>query len=108
MNGKLLLLTGALALSTLGIANAKSYSFLISEASKIGTSTLKPGEYEVSVKGDQAVFERDGKSVSVPVKIEQSAKKFDSTTVDATTKDGAHIIREIDLGGSATRLEFGQ
>ena len=66
---------------------------------------MKPGEYEVSVKGTQAVFIKDGgKSISVPVKIEQSDKKFDTTSVDAAND----TIREIDLGGSSTKLTFPQ
>jgi hypothetical protein len=109
MNGRTLLITGALALSTLGVASAKSYSIILSEPTKVGTSTLKPGEYEVSVKGDQAIFKSDsGQPVSVPVKVEQGAAKFGQTAVDASNKDGMNSIQEIDLGGSATRLEFGQ
>ena len=46
MNGKTLILTGALALSILGVAGAKSYSFVITESAKVGTATLKPGEYK--------------------------------------------------------------
>jgi len=42
--------------------------------------------------------------VSVPVKIEQSDKKFDTTSVDAAND----TIREIDLGGSSTKLTFPQ
>jgi hypothetical protein len=108
MNGKLLLITGALALTSLGVANAKSYSIILSSPAQVGTSTLKPGEYSVSVKGDQAVFQSGGKSVAIPVKVEQGSQKFDETTVNSTTKNGMENISEIDLGGSATKLEFGQ
>jgi len=51
------------------------------------------------------VFTKDsGKSVSVPVKVEQGDKKFDATLVD-TSND---TIREIDLAGSTTKLTFVQ
>jgi len=66
---------------------------------------LKAGEYEVTVKGDQAVFTSDGgKTYKVAVKVEQSDKKFASTSID-TNND---TIKEIDLGGSSTKLTFGQ
>jgi hypothetical protein len=99
------LLVCVLAVSSVGIASAKSYYFTLTTPAKVGATQLKPGEYEVSVKGAQAVFIKDGgKSVSVPVKIEQSDKKFDTTSVDASND----IIREIDLGGSSTKLTFPQ
>jgi hypothetical protein len=91
--------------SSIGIASAKSYYFTLTAPAKAGSTLLKPGEYEVSLKGTQAVFTKDsGKSVSVPVKVEQGDKKFDATLVD-TSND---TIREIDLAGSTTKLTFVQ
>ena len=105
MNGKTLLLTGALALSILGVASAKSYSIVISESAKVGTSTLKPGEYSVSVKGDQAVFHSDAqKDVTVAVKAEQGSTKFGNTAIESSNKGGVVNIDAIELGGSSTRL----
>lgn len=105
MNGKTLLLSATLALSILGVASAKSYSIVLSESAKVGTSTLKPGEYSVNVKGDQVVFHGDAqKDVTVPVKAEQGSAKFSNTAVESTHKDGVVNIDAIDLGGSATRL----
>ncbi len=105
MTGRSLLIVCTLAACSIGVASAKSYYFTLTAPTKVGATQLKPGEYEVSVKGTQAIFIKDGgKSISVPVKIEQSDKKFDSTTVD-TAND---TIREIDLGGSSTKLTFAQ
>lgn len=99
------LLICVLTVSSVGIASAKSYYFTLTAPTKVGSTQLKPGEYEVSVKGTQAVFIKDGgKSISVPVKVEQTDKKFDSTAVDASND----TIREIDLGGSSTKLTFPQ
>jgi len=105
MTIKSFLLICVVGASSIGIASAKSYSFTLSAPVKAGSTLLKAGEYEVSVKGNQAVFTKDsGKAVSVPVKVEQSDKKFDATSVD-TSND---TIREIDLQGSNTKLTFGQ
>jgi hypothetical protein len=105
MTSRSLLFICVLAVSSVGIASAKSYYITLTAPTKAGATQLKAGEYEVSLKGNAAVFTKDGgKPVSVPVKIEQSDKKFDSTSVD-TAND---TIREIDLGGSSTKLTFPQ
>jgi hypothetical protein len=110
MTVKSLLIVCALTLSTIGIASAKSYSVNFTTPTKAGATNLKPGEYQIKVEGSQAVFtdEQQGKSFSVSVKIEQSDKKFDDTSVQTTNANGMDTIHEIDLGGSTFRLEFGQ
>ncbi len=109
MNGKSLLTTCALALLTLGIANAKSYITLTS-TTMAGASQLKPGEYEVKLQGDQVIFtdEGTGKSITVPVTVEHNEKKFDQTTVETTDKDGKPSVAVISLGGSTTRVRLTQ
>jgi hypothetical protein len=105
MTAKSFLLICVVGVYSIGIASAKSYYFTLTAPTKAGATVLKPGEYEVNIKGNQAVFTNDGgKSVSVPVKMEQSEKKFDVTSVD-TNSDA---IKEIHLGGSTTTLRFEQ
>jgi hypothetical protein len=100
MTAKSFLLICVVGVTSIGIASAKSYYFTLTASTKAGATVLKPGDYEVNVKGNQAVFTNDGgKSVSVPVKVEQSDKKFDVTSVD-TNSDS---IKEIHLGGSTTK-----
>jgi len=105
MTAKSFLLICVVGASTIGIASAKSYYFTLTAPVKAGATVLKAGEYEINVKGDQAVFTNNGgKSVSVPVKVEQSEKKFDTTSV-YTNSDS---LKEIHLGGSTTTLTFQQ
>ena len=107
MTLKSLLVVGALTFSAIGIANAKSYYFTLTTPAMAGATELKAGEYEVKVSGTDAIFTNEGgKSFKVPVTVGQSDKKFDGTSVDATNKDGMDSIREIDLGGSNTKLQF--
>ncbi len=107
MNKKNVLIFGALVLASVGVASAKSYSITLTAPTKVGATTLKAGTYEVEVKGADAVFTNaDGKSVKAAVKVEQSDKKFGNTVVDTGTNAGADSIKEIDLGGSTTKLEF--
>ena len=56
MTGKTLLIVGAMTLSSLGIASAKSYDIILDHASKAGATELKPGEYKLKVQGSQAVL----------------------------------------------------
>src|ERR1700722_16046957 len=109
MSGKSLIIMGALTLSSLGIASAKSYDIVLQTPAMAGTSELKPGEYKLKVEGSQAVFTgQDAKSFSVPVKIESNDKKFANTSVETTNQGGMDNIQTIDLGGSNTRLRVGQ
>jgi hypothetical protein len=110
MNGKSLLVVGTLTLASLGIASAKSYDLVLSAPAMAGTTELKPGEYKLKVDGSQAVItdQQNAKSVTVPVKVENSDKKFDYTTVESSKQGGMDSIQAIDLGGSNTRLTLGQ
>src|SRR5580658_6452850 len=110
MTAKSLFIVGALTLSSLGIASAKSYDIVLSAPAMAGATELKPGEYKIKVEGSQAVFTgaEGSKSFSVPVKVENSGKKFDYTSVESSNQGGMDTIQAIDLGGSNTRLAIGQ
>jgi hypothetical protein len=111
MNAKSLLIVGAIALSSLGIASAKSYDVVLSQPAMAGDTELKAGEYKLKVEGSQAIFtdaQNAKSSVSVPVKIENSDRKFNSTALETTNQSGTASIQAIELGGSNTRLTLGQ
>ena len=68
---------------------------------------LKAGEYKVKVDGTNAVFtDKQFKSVTAPVKVEQARKKFQYTAVDASKEGDVDKVNAIEFGGSNTRLEF--
>jgi hypothetical protein len=98
-----------LALSTLtaGSVSSKSYEINLSKPTKVGNTQLKAGRYRLVLEGTQATITETGKSkntVTVPVKVEESDKKFENTRI-ITSKDGdVEKIDEIDLGGSKTKL----
>ena len=105
---RLSLFIGILSLAVLSFASTKSYSISLTHPAKAGSQSLTPGEYTVKVDGANAVFtdSRTAKSVSVPVKVETSDKKFKVTSVDSTQDGTAERINSIQLGGSTTKLEF--
>jgi hypothetical protein len=108
MTTKSLLLIGTLALA--GIASAKSYDIVLSAPAKAGSLQLAAGEYSVNALGSVAVFTSldTGKKFIAVVRAEDSGKKFDATAVACNSKDGAERITSVELGGSSTRLEFGE
>jgi hypothetical protein len=108
MTNKLPLLIGALTLSSLAIAGPKSYDVVLNSPTKAGNVQLAPGDYKVKVEGTNAVFtdEHTRASFTVPVTIENSKTKFNSTALDSTTQGNTAQITSIELGGSKMKLEF--
>jgi hypothetical protein len=81
---------------------ASSYKVLLPSDLSIGDTKLKSGEYTVSLQGKQAVFKMGKVSISVPVNIEKSPKKFSETTLEMTGGN----LRVINLGGTGDILVF--
>jgi hypothetical protein len=109
MTKKSLILTGALALSSLSIAGAKTYDITLSSPAKAGNVELGAGEYKVKVEGSNAVFMNvhTAQKFTAPVKIENTGKKHDYTAVESNKQNGTENIKAIELGGSDETLEFG-
>lgn len=103
-----LLLVGALTLASLSLASAKTYDIVFTQPSKAGSVQLTPGEYRLKVEGANAVFTNldSNKKFTVPVKVQNSDKKFDQTAVDTTDANGTSTVESIELGGSTTKLGF--
>jgi len=108
VNRKLFVAAGVLALSTLSFAGSKTYEITLSSPTKAGNLQLKPGQYRLKVDGTNATFigVDDAKAASTTVKVVNSDKKFETTTVDAAKEGDAAVIKDIELGGSKTKLEF--
>ena len=110
MTNKAALLIVALGLSTLVIAGPKNYSVVLSTPTKAGSVDLAPGDYKMKVEGSNAIFtnERTGASVTVPVKVEDTQTKFNSTVLDTKMQGNTAQLIAIELGGSKVKLEFGK
>jgi hypothetical protein len=108
MTTKSLLLIGTLALAS--IASAKTYDLTLSAPSNAGAVQMAAGAYTVKVMGGFAFFTNvdTGKKFIAPVKEEDAGKKFGTTAVECTTKDGESQITSVELGGSSTKLELGE
>jgi VCBS repeat-containing protein len=108
VNMKSFVLAGVLAVSTLSIASAKTYEITLATQSKAGNVPLKAGQYRLKVEGSNATFVNveNGKTATAPVKVVSTDKKFETTTVDASKEGDTSLIKDIELGGSKTKLEF--
>ena len=107
MTKKTVFLIGVLSLASLAFAGAKKYNVSLAVSTQAGTAKLAPGLYTLQLEGDKAIFtDSKDKSVTVPVKVTTSPKKFQYTAVEASTKSGNDEIDAIDLAGTTTKVEF--
>ena len=99
---------GVFVMASLAFAGGKTYNVTLSKPAKLGSLQLVAGNYELKVDGSNAVF-TDAKrhSFSTAVKVENGAKKFEYTAVDSTETGATELVHSITLGGSATKIEFG-
>ncbi len=106
---KKLFTVGILAVCSLTVASAKNYEISLSSVTKVGNVQLKAGQYTLKVDGDKAVFTfvETSKQFTVPVKVQTVDKKFDSTRVDANKEGNVDVVKDIELGGSKNKIEFG-
>jgi len=89
----------------LGIATAAStYHVRIADPTWVGTTELKPGEYDVKVDGDKVTFKQGKNIVAVSAKVETNASKFSDTQMDIKTENGQAKLRELDLGGTKSKI----
>jgi hypothetical protein len=107
---KKLFTVGILALCSLTIAIAKNYELTLSSTTKVGNLELKPGQYTLKVQGDKAIFTfvDNAKQFTTTVKVENTDQKFETTRVDANKNGNVDVVKDIELGGSKTRLQFGE
>jgi hypothetical protein len=98
------LMLGACVFS-LGIATAAStYHVKVVDPTWVGTSELKPGEYDVRVDGDKITFKQGKTVVTVSAKVETSASKFSDTLMDVKTENGQAKLQELDLAGTKSKI----
>ena len=106
-----MLLRSLVVFSVLGlsVAGAKSYDVSLPQAAKAGSVDLKAGNYTVVVDGSKVVFKNatTGKTTQADATVATADKKFSATQVDTFSNNGQATIREIDLGGTTTKLQFG-
>jgi hypothetical protein len=93
---------GALSLSAAGLT---TYKVSLLDDSTIGGKQFKAGDYKVELKDSNTAVMKKGKQVvEVPVKTETGPNKFSATEIEYVND---HQVKEIRVGGTNTRLIFG-
>lgn len=98
------LVVSFLAAAAMTFAGAASHSLRLFQDSIVAGTTLKAGDYKLTVDGGKAVISQGKQKVEVPVKQETEAAKFGATSVRYTNGDGKYRISEIRIGGTSTKL----
>jgi len=88
----------ALGLVATNLVAAESHSFKLFREANLNGTTLKPGNYKLTMNGDgEAVISRDGREV---VKSKAEIKPIDGGSTSGTVLVGANgEVREIRLNG---------
>lgn len=98
----------AMGVAGLAASGTKSYSIDLHEPALLGTTALAAGEYRVDVVDQKAVV-RNGKAhCEAPVKVENGDRRYGTTSVVFNNGDGKMHIQEIHIGGTRTKLVFGE
>jgi hypothetical protein len=98
-----------LSFATLALAlSAETHRLTLFQPTTINGKELKPGDYKVEVKDSKAVISRGKDSVESDVRVESADSKFGSTSVRYANGDGKLNLKEIRLGGTKTKLVFGE
>jgi hypothetical protein len=85
---------------------AQSYKITLFQDSIVNGTTLKAGDYKMVVDNDKATIMAGKKAVEAPVKVETAESKFGSTSVRYQNGDGKYRVKEIRIGGTATKVVF--
>jgi hypothetical protein len=93
------------AVAALSVASAATFSVSLIEPIVVNGKALKAGDYQLDVKENSIVFLKGKKQqVEVPAKIENTNTKFDRTQVLYNENKGRFSIKQIELGGTTTKL----
>ena len=96
----------AFALASVGLARTPTHSVNLDHTVTVDGTSMKAGAYHLSVENGKAVFRKGTQTVAESATIVNSPTKFGNTRVITDTSSGQARLREIDLGGTKTRVEF--
>jgi hypothetical protein len=98
----------AFAVAALSVAGAKSYDITFDQPAMVGNVKLAAGHYSVKVDASMVHFKNldTGKTADVAGKFGTAPQKFESTSSTSNAENGTLNVKEIDLGGTNTKIEF--
>ena len=96
----------AFALAAVGPARTPTHRVNLDRTVTVDGTSMRAGSYHVSVENGKAVFRQGTQTVAESATIVNSPTKFGNTRVITDTSGGQARLREIDLGGTKTCVEF--
>jgi hypothetical protein len=96
------------AIAALSIAGAKSYDITFDRPAQVGSTQLPAGHYSLKVDASTLHFKNldSGKTIDATGKVASASQKFDNTSSTSNDSNGTLKVKEIDLGGTTTKIEF--
>ncbi len=94
------------AIFGIAIASAKSYRVTLTEPYAIGSRTLKPGDYHLSVNGTTAVLTDSHNKVKISGTTQNENEKFAETAILSDHEAGASQLKSVQLGGTHLQVDF--
>ncbi|MFN7992136.1 MAG: hypothetical protein U0Q18_00950 [Bryobacteraceae bacterium] len=88
------------------VASAETFRVTLVEPSIVKGTELKAGECKFDVKDNAVVIAQGRQKVEVPVTVNTVDKKFAGTRILYDTVSGKYSIKEIQIGGTKTKLTF--
>jgi predicted RNA-binding protein with TRAM domain len=94
-------------LAALSAASAATFPINLIQPTVVNGKELKAGDYQLEVKDNSVVIVKGKKpQTEVPVKIENTNTKYERTQVLYGDSNGKFSIKQIELGGTSTKLTF--
>jgi hypothetical protein len=96
------------AIAALSVLGAKSYDISFDRPAQVGSLQLPAGHYSVKVDSSTVHFKNleTGKVADATGKLSTASQKFDTTSSTSNDSNGTLKVKEIDLGGTTTKIEF--
>ena len=94
-----------LALMLPGMMSAESFKVTINRKAQLGTATLQPGDYKITIDGTKAEFKNGKEKVTAEVKQEALPAKAINNSVSYTATAENRIV-SIVRSGSMVRWLF--
>jgi lipopolysaccharide export system protein LptA len=96
------------AVAALSLVSAKSFDLTFDQPAMVGNVQLPAGHYSLKVDASTIHFKNldSGKTVDATGKVATATQKFDTTSSTSNDANGTLKVKEIDLGGTTTKIQF--
>ena len=94
------------AVLAIGVASAETFHVTLFQSTVVKGTELKAGDYKLDLQTNQVVIQNGKTKLEVPVTVDKAEKKFNNTAVRYSEDRGKYSLREIELGGTKTKLVF--